>query len=72
MDDLRRRFATLDDVSTPDLWETIGARAADLGRVTTVTAVSRPVLRSRRSSGRPLIVLLAAAAVWWHCSPVRW
>ena len=63
MDDLRRRFATLDDVSTPDLWETIGARAADLGHVATVTSVSRPVLRSRRSSGRPLIVLLAAAAV---------
>ncbi|HET9084817.1 MAG TPA: hypothetical protein VFN41_10495 [Candidatus Limnocylindrales bacterium] len=63
MDDLRRRFATLDGVRAPDLWDTIGARAADLGPVATVTPVSEPVLRSRRSPGRPLIVLLAAAAL---------
>ncbi len=63
MDDLRRRFASLDAVKTPDLWETIGSRAADLGPVATVSAVTRPVTRSRRSAGRPLIVLLAAAAL---------
>ena len=63
MDDLRRRLASLDDVRAPDLWDTIGARAADLGPVTTVTRVSEPVLRSRRSPGRPLMVILAAGAV---------
>ena len=63
MDDLRRRFATLDGVRAPDLWDAIGTRAADLGPVATVTPVRQAVLRSRRSAGRPLIVLLAAAAV---------
>jgi len=63
MDDLRRRFASLDGVKTPDLWDAIGTRAAELGPVASVTPVSGPVLRSRRSSGRPLLVLLAAAAV---------
>ena len=63
MDDLRRRFASLDGVKTPDLWDAIGTRAAELGPVASVTPVSGPVLRSRRSSGRPLLALLAAAAV---------
>ena len=63
MDDLRRRFARLDDVRAPDLWDAIGTRAADLGPVAPLTPVSAPVLRSRRSPGRPVIVLVAAAAV---------
>lgn len=63
MDDLRRRFASLDGVKAPDLWDSIGSRAAGMGPVVSVAPVPGPVLRSRRSSGRPLLVLLAAAAV---------
>src|SRR5690349_6457340 len=63
MDDLRRRFVSLDDVRAPDLWDAIGARAADLGPVATVTPVAEPVFRSRRSAGRPVLVLLAAAVI---------
>ena len=63
MDDLRRRFASLDDARAPDLWDAIASRAADLGPVPAVSRVSAPTLRARRSPGRPLIVLLAAAAL---------
>ena len=63
MDDLRRRFASLDDVRVPDLWDTIGVRAADLGPVVPVTAVTGPATHASRAGGRSLLVLLAAAAI---------
>jgi hypothetical protein len=60
MDDLRRRFASLDRVPVPDLWDTIETRAAALDRVERVTTFVTPVsLRSRRSN-RPSPMLLAA------------
>ena len=64
MDDLRRRFATLDQVPAPDLWHTIENRAAANEPVTRVTAVVSPVsVRSRRSTSRSFVLLLAAATV---------
>jgi hypothetical protein len=63
MDDLRRRFARLDGVQVPDLWDRIEQRAADFGALPSVSPVRATSVRSRRSPGRPLIVLLAAAAV---------
>ena len=64
MDDLRRRFASLDRMPTPDLWDTIELRAAAAGSVARVSAIVTPVpLRSRRSSRRPLVLLVATAAL---------
>ena len=64
MDDLRRRFASLDQVRAPDLWEAIELRAAALGPLERVTAIVTPVpIPLRRSTGRSLIILLAATAV---------
>lgn len=64
MDDLRRRFASLDQVRAPDLWEAIELRAAALGPVERVTAVVTPMPSpTRGSTGRSLIVYLATAAV---------
>jgi WD40 repeat protein len=63
MDDLRRRFASLDGVRAPDLWKGVEQRAAEMSPVSSVTTVTAPAFRTRRSGGRPLIVLLAAAAV---------
>jgi len=64
MDDLRRRFATLDQVPAPDLWHTIENRAAAYEPVTRVTAVVSPVsVRLRRSTSRSFVLLLAAATV---------
>ena len=64
MDDIRRRFASIDRVPAPDLWDTIELRAAALDPVARVTAVVSPVpLRSPRSSRRPLVLLVATAAL---------
>ena len=64
MDDLRRRFASLDRVPRARLWDTIELRAAALDPVARVTAVVTPApLRSRRSSRRPLVLLVATAAL---------
>jgi hypothetical protein len=64
MDDLRRRFASLDRMPAPDLWDTIELRAAAAGSVARVSAVVAPVpLRSRGSSRRSLVLLAAAAAL---------
>jgi len=64
MDDLRRRFASLDRLSAPDLWDTIEFRAAAHDSVTRVSAVVGPVpVRSGRSSRRSLVLLSATVAV---------
>jgi hypothetical protein len=63
MDDLRRRFAGLDRLRAPDLWDEIELRAAALGSTQRLTPVPVPVTRSRGFSGRSLVVLLAALAV---------
>lgn len=64
MDDLRRRFASLDTVPAPDQWDTIELRAAALDPVARVTAVVTPVpLRSRPSSRRSLVLLAATVAL---------
>ncbi len=64
MDDLRRRFASLDRVPAPDLWHTIEVRAAAPEPMTRVTAVVSPVsMRSRRSTHRSLVLILATAVV---------
>ena len=64
MDDLRRRFASLDQVPAPDLWTAIEQRAAGAGSVGRVTAVVTPVpVRPRGSNRRSLVLLLATAAV---------
>jgi hypothetical protein len=60
MDDLRRRFADLDRLRAPDLWDEIELRAAALGSVERVTAEPSPV-RSR--SDRRSLALLAVAAL---------
>lgn len=62
MDDLRRRFATLDRVPTPDLWDAIERRAAAAGSTTRVTAVVRPAGTLAGGSGRRQLVLLLAVA----------
>jgi hypothetical protein len=62
MDDLRRRFATLDSVRMPDLWDEIELRAASLGAAQRLTRVLVSD-RSRPSSGRLALLLLLAAAV---------
>jgi len=64
MDDLRRRFATLDRVPAPDLWHTIELRAAELEPVRRATPFVGPAtLRSRRSTGRTLVLILATGAL---------
>jgi hypothetical protein len=63
MDDLRRRFATLDRLRMPDVWDEIELRAAALGATGTLTPVPAPVARARGFSGRSLVVLLAALAL---------
>jgi Tol biopolymer transport system component len=63
MDDLRRRFAGLDRLRAPDLWDEIEVRAAALGSTHRLTPVAVPVTRSRRYRGRSLVVLLAALAL---------
>ena len=64
MDDLRRRFASLDRSRAPDLWGEIELRAAALGSVERVAGVPVPIpVRSRGLSGRTAVVLLVAAAL---------
>jgi hypothetical protein len=63
MDDLRRRFADLDRLRAPDLWDEIELRAAALGSTQRLTPVPVPVTRSRGFSGGSLVVLLAALAL---------
>ena len=64
MDDLRRRFASLDRVPAPDLWGQVEQRAATMGPVARVSGVVTPVsLPPRRSTARSVLVYLAAAAV---------
>ena len=64
MDDLRRRFASLDRVPAPDLWSQVEQRAATMGPVARVSGVVTPgSLAPRRSTARSLLVYLAAAAV---------
>ena len=64
MDDLRRRFASLDRLPAPDLWDTIELRAAAHDPVARVTAVVTPVpMRSRRSTRRSLVLLAATVAL---------
>ncbi len=64
MDDLRRRFASLDRVPAPDLWGQVEQRATAMGPVARVSGVVTPVaLPPRRSTARSLLVYLAATAV---------
>jgi hypothetical protein len=63
MDDLRRRFASLDHMRAPDLWGEIEQRAAALGSTQRMTSVPAPVAQPRGFSGRSLVVLLAALAL---------
>lgn len=63
MDDLRRRFAGLDRLRAPDLWDEIELRAAALGSTQRPTLLPVPVTRSRGFSRRSLVVLLAALAL---------
>jgi hypothetical protein len=64
MDDIRRRFASLDRVRAPDLWDTIELRAAAHDPVARVTAVVTPLpTRSRRSTRRSLMLLAATVAL---------
>jgi hypothetical protein len=63
MDDLRHRFASLDHVRTPDLWDEIERRAAALGSTHRLTPVPVPVTRSSGLSERSWVVLLAALAL---------
>src|SRR5262245_31277459 len=64
MDDLRSRFASLDQVRAPDLWEAIELRAAALGPVARMTQVVTPLpVPSRRATGRSMLVYLATAAL---------
>src|SRR3954454_12666856 len=75
MDDLRRRFATLDDVPVPDIWTDVERRVVALGgpvpteRLTVVRA-EWPGARDERQAGhrpttrsRPTVTLLVAAAL---------
>ncbi|HET7495903.1 MAG TPA: kelch repeat-containing protein [Candidatus Limnocylindrales bacterium] len=63
MDDLRRRFASLDHVRTPDLWDEIEQRAVALGSTRRLTPVPVPVMRSRGVPGRTALALLVAAGM---------
>jgi len=64
MDELRRRFASLERLRTPDLWDEIELRAGALVTTEPVTPapVPTPVL-SRGLSGRSAAVLLVAAGL---------
>ncbi len=63
MDDLRRRFASLDRLPAPDLWAEIEQRATTMEPVSRVSGVVTPVsVRPRRSGARSVLVYLAAAA----------
>jgi len=62
MDDLRERFADLDRVRAPDLWDEIELHASALGSAASAARTSVPVsVRSRGVDRRSLSVLLAAA-----------
>jgi len=64
MDDLRRRFAGLDQLRAPELWDEIELRATAIGSTTAVTAVRAPrpaAWPTRRS--RPLLRLLTTTIV---------
>jgi hypothetical protein len=64
MDDLRRRFADLDQVRAPDLWDAIELRAAAHVSIERVGAVHAPVpVPSRGSGGRWILVLVATGAM---------
>ena len=63
MDDLRRRFASLDHVRTPELWNEIQLRAAALDSPQRLTPVPVSINRPRGFSGRSLVVLVAALAL---------
>ena len=64
MDDLRRRFASLDRVPAPDLWSQVEQRAATMGPVARVSGVVTPgSLAPHRSTARSVVVYLAAAVV---------
>ena len=65
MDDLRRRFASLDRVPAPDLWGQVEQRAAAMGPVARVSGGRHSRCHSppRRSTARSVLVYLAAAAV---------
>ena len=63
MDELRRRFASLDRLPAPDLWAQIEQRATAMEPVARVSGVVTPVsVRPRRSGARSVLVYLAAAA----------
>jgi hypothetical protein len=59
MDDLRRRFAGLDRVQTPDQWDEIQLRATSLAEERGLTPAAMP--GSRDSSRRSLVLLMTAA-----------
>ncbi|MEO6577489.1 MAG: hypothetical protein ABIO99_01130 [Candidatus Limnocylindria bacterium] len=61
MDDLRRRFASLDRLRAPDLWNEIELRAAALGSTERVAPVTVPIPLRSRVDRRPLALLGAAA-----------
>jgi hypothetical protein len=64
MDDLRHRFASLDRVPAPDLWDQVERRATAMGPVARVSGVVTPMaLPPRRSTARSLVFYLAAAAI---------
>jgi len=64
MDDLRQRFASLDRLRAPDLWDEIQLGAAALGSAERVVPVRVPIpVRSRGFSGRTAVALLVAAAL---------
>ena len=64
MDDLRRRFASLDGLRAPDLWDGIELRAAALGSVQRVAPVREPSQRlNRRSVVVPVVVALLVVLV---------
>ena len=64
MDDLRRRFADLDRVPVPDLWDTIELRAVAHDPVARVTALVTPLpTRSRQSTRRSFVLLAATVAL---------
>jgi dipeptidyl aminopeptidase/acylaminoacyl peptidase len=56
MDDLRRRFATLDGVVAPDLWDDVGRRVAG-----STTGRVGATVRSRGIGSRPVSLLVALA-----------
>ncbi len=64
MDDLRRRFASLDGAPVPDLWVRIETRAAASGSVVPVSVVVPPrPLRPRRATARFVVTVVTAVAL---------